>query len=400
MLTDVAARKAKGAEKPYKLSDSQGLFLYVQPNGSRLWRMKYRFGGKERLLSFGKYPEVTLSSARQARDDARAELREGRDPSLTRKQRRAKAYKTDDHFRRVSEEWLEHNKSRWVKKHCADVRGSLERHVWPSLGAIPLNSITPPMLLEVLRTIEKTSANETAHRVRQRISAIFDYGIANGLATSNPAPQLKSLLSPVQKGKQPAITDLSRLRHMLNAIENFPAHPVTLLAMRFLALTAVRSNEVRGMRWDEVTGHIWKIPENRMKMRRDHVVPLPSQARAILEVIKPLTGKSPFVFPSVRWSHKPMSENTLSALIKRAGYEGQHVPHGFRSSFSTIMNERRPEDRSTIDMMLAHAPKNSVEAAYNRAQHLEKRQEIAQEWANLLLRDAKPTSAILQVRRH
>ncbi|WP_306345033.1 tyrosine-type recombinase/integrase [Saccharibacter floricola] len=127
-------------------------------------------------------------------------MREGRAPSLTRKQRRAKAYKTDDHFRRVSEEWLEHNKSRWVKKHCADVRGSLERHVWPSLGAIPLNSITPPMLLEVLRTIEKTSANETAHRVRQRISAIFDYGIANGLATSNPAPQLKSLLSPVQKG--------------------------------------------------------------------------------------------------------------------------------------------------------------------------------------------------------
>ncbi|WP_306345034.1 tyrosine-type recombinase/integrase [Saccharibacter floricola] len=170
--------------------------------------------------------------------------------------------------------------------------------------------------------------------------------------------------------------------------------------MRFLALTAVRSNEVRGMSWDEVTGHIWKIPENRMKMRRDHVVPLPSQARAILEVIKPLTGKSPFVFPSVRWSHKPMSENTLSALIKRAGYEGQHVPHGFRSSFSTIMNERRPEDRSTIDMMLAHASKNSVEAAYNRAQHLEKRQEIAQEWANLLLRDAKPTSAILQVRSH
>ncbi|MXV35930.1 MULTISPECIES: phage integrase central domain-containing protein [unclassified Saccharibacter] len=400
MLTDVAARKAKGAEKPYKLSDSQGLFLYVQPNGSRLWRMKYRFGGKERLLSFGKYPEVSLSSARQARDDARAELREGRDPSLTRKQRRAKAYKTDDHFRRVSEEWLEHNKSRWVKKHCADVHGSLERHVWPSLGAIPLNSITPPMLLEVLRTIEKTSANETAHRVRQRISAIFDYGIANGLAVSNPAPQLKSLLSPVRKGKQPAITDLSRLRHMLNAIENFPAHPVTLLAMRFLALTAVRSNEVRGMRWEEVKDNVWTIPEGRMKMRRDHVVPLSSQARAILEVIRPLTGKSPFVFPSVRWPHKPMSENTLSALIKRAGYEGQHVPHGFRSSFSTIMNEKRPEDRSTIDMMLAHVPKNSVEAAYNRAQHLEKRQEIAQEWADLLLRDAKPTSSILQVRRH
>lgn len=399
MLTDIAARKAKGAEKPYKLGDSRGLFLHVQPNGSRLWRMKYRFGGKERLLSFGKYPEVSLTSARQARDDARLELREGRDPSLTRKQRRAKAYKTHDHFRSVSEEWLNHHETRWVAKHCTDVKRSLERYVWPSLGAIPLSAITPPMLLEVLRLIEKNNAIETAHRVRQRMSAIFDYGIANGLTTSNPAPQLKSLLSPVKKGKQPAITDVSRLRSLINAIENSPANPVTLLAMRFLALTAVRSNEVRAMQWNEVRGDMWTIPAARMKMRKEHVVPLSRQAQAILEVIKPLTGRSSFVFPSVRWSYRPMSENTLSALIKRVGYEGQHVPHGFRSSFSTIMNEKRPEERSIIDLMLAHSSKRVVEAAYNRAQHLEKRKEIAQEWADLLLRDAKPTSAFLALQR-
>ncbi|MXV35540.1 MULTISPECIES: phage integrase central domain-containing protein [unclassified Saccharibacter] len=387
MLTNLAIKNAQSREKAYKMADAQGLYILVKPNGSKLWYLKYRFGGKERKLSFGPYPEVSLTAARQAKETARAELREGQDPSLTKKQKRAAASKEESTFGSVTQKWFEHNAARWTAKHQHDVISSLERLVLPSLAKIPLDSITAPMVLEVLKRIERNRAIETAHRVRQRISAVFCYGIACGLANNDPASQLKSILKPVPKGRQPAITDLPTLCKMLETIEENPAQPVTLLAFRFLALTAVRSSELREMRWDEVNGDVWSIPSERMKMKRPHIVPLARQAIEILEVVKSITGNGPLVFPSVRWSHKPMSDMTLSALIKRAGYTGQHVPHGFRASFSSIMNEKRPEDRAIIDLMLAHVSKNKVESAYNRAQHLEKRREIAQEWADLLLQN-------------
>lgn len=384
MLTDAAARKAKPQEKPYKLADSEGLYLLVQPNGSRLWRMKYRIGGKEKLLSFGKYPEVSLAGARKARDDAKAEIRLSRDPSLTRKQRRAEAACAQNHLQSVGESWLNMNRSNWSAVHLEQVQRSLERFIWPSLGNIPITEITPPMVLAVIEGIERSNAKETARRVRQRLSAIFTYGIARGLGDADPAAVIKGALAPLKKGRMPAITNLAELQEMLRIAESLPAHPVTVLALRFLALTAVRPGEVHAMPWTELEGDTWTIPADRMKMRRPHVVPLSRQALEVLEAVRTLSGRGPMVFPNARWAHRAMSENALGYFLNRAGYAGRHVPHGFRSSFSSIMNERHPEDRAVIDQMLAHTTRNQVEAAYNRAEHRERKRELAQEWADIL----------------
>lgn len=395
MLTDAAVRRTAPQEKPFKLSDSLGLFILIQPNGSRLWRMKYRYGGKEKLLSFGAYPEVSLSAARRARDDAREELRAGRDPSLTKKQRRAAAARTDNLLRTVGEAWIQTHGAHWSERHRHDVADSLQRLVWPKLGGIALDDVTPPMVLDVIQAIERGRAKETARRVRQRLSAIFGYGIAAGLGKHDPAAPIKGALAPLVKGQQPAIIELEPLREMLQRAEAIPSHPTTVLAMRFLALTSVRPGEVRAMPWHEIDSDIWHIPKERMKMRLAHDVPLSRQALEVLDAMRALTGRGPLVFPNARWAHRPMSENAIGYLLNRAGYAGRHVPHGFRASFSSIMNERRPDDRAVIDLMLAHVSKNNVEAAYNRARHMERRREIAQEWADILLDGFMPAGELL-----
>lgn len=400
MLTDMQVRKLTPAEKAFKASDSGGLYLQVTPGGSKLWRMKYRFGGKEKLLSFGAYPEVSLSDARRARDDARQEIRAGRDPSLTRKQRRAQAACSETRLQVVGETWLIAQKPTWTERHYNDVETSLARLVWPKIGNIPIPEITPPMVLSVIKDIEKTRAIETARRVRQRLSAIFCYGIATGVGSSDPADVIKGALAPLKKGHQPAITDLAELRQMIADVESIPAHPVTVLAMRFLALTAVRPGEVRAMPWSEIKEDIWEIPAERMKMKRPHVVPLSRQAMETLAAVHTLTGRGPIVFPNSRWAHRPMSENAIGYMINRAGYSGRHVPHGFRAAFSSIMNERQPEQRLVIDQMLAHTLKDKTELAYNRAQHLERRRAIYQEWAdNLLEGFVSPMDLIQRPRR-
>jgi len=401
MLTDVQLRRLKPRDKPYKLADAGGLFVLVQPGGSRLWRMKYRIGGREKLLSFGAYPEVSLADARDARDQARAELRAGRDPSLTRKQRQAEAKRVDRQLKSVGESWIEAQATRWTTRHCEDVRTSLERFVWPELGAINLDDITAPMVLATIRKIEQARARETARRVRQRLSAIFLFGIAHGLGSHDPAAVIKGALAPLQKGRQPAITDLSELQELFAQVEAIPAHPVTRLALRFLALTAVRPGELHAMGWHEISQDrtVWVIPAARMKMRREHEVPLSRQAQEILEAVSLLTGRGPLVFPNARWAHRPMSENALGYLLQRAGYAGRQVPHGFRASFSSIMNERYPSDRAIIDLMLAHVNKDRVEGAYNRALHHERRAALAQLWADLLMNGRPPPATLLGQRK-
>ena len=401
MLTDVQLRRLTPREKPYKLSDTGGLFILVQASGSRLWRMKYRFGGKEKLLSFGAYPEVTLATAREARDQARAEIRAGRDPSLTRRQRQAEAKRVDKQLRHVGEKWMEAQSARWTARHAEDVRTSLERLAWPDLGHIDLDDITAPMVLETIKKIEAGRAKETARRVRQRLSAIFLFGMAHGLGAHDPASVIKGALAPLKKGRQPAIVDLEELRHLFHEVEAIPAHPVTLLAMRFLALTVVRPGEVHAMAWHELSEDrsLWIIPAERMKMRREHGVPLSRQAQDILQTVSVLTGKGPLVFPNARWAHRPMSENALSYLLQRAGYAGRQVPHGFRASFSSIMNEQFPGERMVIDMMLAHMNKDRVEAAYNRAQYMERRRQLAQIWADMLMKDQPDAMTLLRHRK-
>lgn len=391
MLTDKAIKGAKAKDKAYRLADSLGLHLYVSVTGSRLWRFRYEAGGKEVLLSFGAYPEVSLSEARDRRDAARVVLRAGGDPRQEKKAAKLRAAtSTDRTFEAIARRWHTQAAPGWTERHAADVLGSLEADVFPSMGKLTIEGITPPMVLAVLRPIEARPALETARRVRQRISAVFVHAIASGEATTDPAAIVKKAMAPMKKGRQPAIVELDEARTMLAAAERVPAHPVTRMALRLLALTAVRPGELRGAAWSEFEGldgpsPTWRIPAERMKMKKPHVVPLSRQAVELLAAARKVSGRSPLVFPNTRWAHRPLSENAIGYLLNRAGYHHRHVPHGWRATFSSTMNERFRADRAVIDLMLAHAPKDAVEAAYNRALHVERRRELAQAWADLLL---------------
>lgn len=413
MLTDTRVRTAKPRPKSYKLADSNRLYLLVTSSGGKLWRWNYTYDGKQKSMAFGAYPVVSLADARRKRDEAVAILSEGRDPAIARKLKiEANIEAGRMTFERVAREWYENSKAQWAKIHASDVIRSLERDVFPTIGALPIAQLTPPLVLGVLREIEARGAIETAKRVRQRISAVFVYGIAQGVVENDPAEKLGKVLKPLRKGRQPAITDIERLRQMIKDAEEDNARPITRLALRFLALTAVRPSELRGARWGEfedLDGRkpLWRIPAARMKgdLDRkeepdgDHLVPLARQSIAVLRALWPLTGSCDLLFPSNRHTHRPMSENAIGYLLNRAGYHGHHVPHGFRAAFSTIMNEwaerhGKDHDRQVIDLMLAHVPKEKVEGAYNRAAYMPRRRELAQIWADMLAKGL-PAPAVL-----
>ncbi|EKN01080.1 MULTISPECIES: integrase arm-type DNA-binding domain-containing protein [unclassified Acidocella] len=391
MLTDTKIRTAKPAEKGYRLTDAGGLFLWVTPAGSKIWRLRYEYRGKEKLLTLGPYPAIGLSEAREKREAAKAVMRDGRDPGLARKlQRAAGDLAADNTFQAVAELWHARQAPTWTEHHAKDVMDSLKKYVFPRIGKLPVAEIETPAVVAVLLAIEKNGAPETARRVRQRLSAVFVYAVAMGLAKIDPAHLARAALAPMKKGRQPAITDLAKLQEMMRAVDDHPAHPVTRLAMRLLALTAVRPGELRGAQWPEFVGldggsPVWEIPGPRMKMKVPHAVPLSAQAVETIRAVQKLTGSAQFVFPSPRQQHHPMSENALGYALNRAGYHGHHVPHGFRAAFSSIMNENFRADRQVIDLMLAHAPKNEVEGAYNRATHAARRRELAQAWADMLM---------------
>ncbi|QQV79066.1 integrase arm-type DNA-binding domain-containing protein [Sphingomonas aliaeris] len=423
MLTDTQAKKAKGGEKPYKLADAGGLFLLVSTTGNRSWRMKYRFAGKEKLLTFGIYPDVSLIQAREKREKAKAILRDGRDPAVEKKQEAAArtlgAWNT---FEACARAWHELNRPRWSAVHAGNVIVSLENDLFPSIGAMPIKDITEALLLEALRKVERRGAIETAHRIRQRASDVFAYAAAGGMRSGDPAAVVKSLLKPKPKAtKQPALTNLVECRQLIADVEAENASPITKLANRLIALTAVRSAVQRHCRWTELEGlesenPIWRVPPGTMKLALrlkddiefEHIVPLSRQAVEAIEAVRPLTGHLPFLFPNDRHAHRPMSENAVRALIIRANgaiYKHRHCAHGWRSSFSSVMNEwrrreGRPDDREVINLMLAHVAEDKVEGAYNRAAHMERRRELAQVWANLILNDAPPAVSLLDGKRN
>jgi hypothetical protein len=423
MLTDAQIKRAKGAEKAYKLSDTGGLFLHVAPTGARSWRQKYRYGGKEKLLTHGLYPQTSLADARALRDAAKKALREGRDPSIERKQEKAARTIGASHtFEACARAWHALNSPRWTEVHKGNVLTSLERDLFPVIGSMPVKDVTEAILLDALRRVEKRGAIETASRLRQRASDIFAYAAAAGLRTGDPAAVIKSLLKPKPKAtKQPAITDLDELRQMIAHIEAENASPITKLANRFVALTAVRSETQRTAKWEQFEdldgpSPLWRVPPSQMKLKLrlkddeqfEHLVPLSRQAVEVIEAIRPLTGHLPYVFPNDRHAHRPMTENAVRALIIRANkesYRHRHCTHGYRSSFTTIMNEwrrreGRPDDREVINLMLAHVVEDKVEGAYNRAAHMERRIELAQFWADMLLADAPAAAALLSGRRN
>lgn len=424
-LTDAAARKAPAKDKDYKLADSGGLYLFVTKTGFKSWRMKYRFGDKEKRLTFGPYPEVPLAEARDLRDDARRLLRAARDPAIERKKARTgAAAAAGNTFEKVARAWHKAQSPRWAPVHAKKSLRALERDIFPAFGSMPIREVDGPMILTALRKIEARSAIDTAKRIRQHLSGIFAFAMSESLVAVDPAASVgKALLPIVQKGKQPALTDLVKARQVLIDVEASTTGPLTKLASRLLALTAVRPGIARAAVWSEFEGidwskpdepapkALWRVPAARMKLELglkgddafDHIVPLPPQAVEVLHATRRLTGRIDYLFPSIRSTHRPMSENTIGYAYNRAGYQGRHVPHGWRAAFSTIMNERamdaeRPGDREVIDAMLAHKPKglSGSEAAYNRAKHMRRRVELAQEWADLLVAGMAAANALLQ----
>lgn len=409
MLSATQISKAKAQDKGYKLPDGGGLHLFVSPAGGKSWRYRYEFGGKEKLLTLGQYPVMTLADAREARDRARAILKDGRDPGIAKKQKRlAAVQESTETFEVIAREWHTTNVGRWSPVHGADILTSLERDAFPGIGNYPVRDVTVSDVLAILREIEARGSNETARRVRQRIQSVFDFAIASGKANSNPASTVKGAMAPLNRGRQPAVTELDAARKLLARSEMMPGHPLTKLAHRLLAITALRPGALISTPWAELPkgAVIWTVPAARMKMNiqhkrdglRDHLVPLPSQAIEVIEAARTLSGLGPLAFPNSRSAHKPMSEGAIRHLLTKAGYQNEHVSHGWRATFSTIMNERFPRDRHVIDLMLAHKPKDEVEGAYNRALHLPRRIELAQIWADLITEGLPPPSHLIPQR--
>lgn len=398
VLSDTKVRNAKPSEKGRRLSDRDGLFLFVTTKGAKVWRLRFITNGREQTLSLGSYPEIGLADARSLRDDARKRLAGGEDPRTE-----PPPPDTPDPtqtLQAVTKRWHETNKARWKPHHADDVMGSLTRDILPTLGAKQINDVTAQMLLVELRKVEARGAIETAHAIRGRLSKVFAFAIGEGVAELNPAEMIKAAMKPIPKGgHRPAADTLDGARKVMTATEGIPAYPLTRLALRFLALTAVRPVEVSSAEWTEIDDNLWRIPGWRMKMNREHLVPLSQQAMDVLEAARPFSHRTPFIFVSATSIRKPMSENALNVMLRRAGMQGVHVPHGWRASFSTLMNERFPADRLVIDLMLAHAAKGEVEAAYNRAEHLDRRRELIQIWADLLMDGMPSARSIVELPR-
>lgn len=434
MLTDAKARQAQPREKDYKISDSGGLLLFVAKSGRKTWRFKYRSGGKERRIVFGAYPDMKLSEARARRDKAKEALREGRDPSIEmRKRALTNRRLAEATFEKHAREWWKAREPRWKPVHAKDVITSLERDVFPDLGNFPLHEIDSRVLLQVLRKVEDRGAIETARRLRQRVDRIYRFAKATGaFSGENPATDVGEAMKELPKSKRwPSLGKVDDLRGLIAKVDLSRSYPVTRLASRFLALTAQRPGMVRRMLWSHLEGidwdrapersteAIWHIPSDEMKVEFDkrgddewdHDVPLAPQAVEVLQTVRTLTGDLDHVFPHCWNPLVPMTENALSSLYRRLGYAGRHVPHGWRGSFSTIMNERLERrlgsderhmiDRLIIDLMLAHLPTgmSGDEFAYNRAKFMARRREIAREWADLITEGAAPLSALTEGKR-
>lgn len=397
MLTNAAAKAAGAQARAYKLHDQGGLFLLVRPTGTKSWQQKYRWRGREKLLTLGQFPDILVPRARILQAEAKEQLERGIDPS-------AAAAKADT-FEPLARAWHRHHRASWSTAHAGDVIASLERDVFPEIGARPIAAIAPRELLAVLQKIEHRGCLETAGRLRQRLEAIFGFAIANDQADRNPATELgRAMVKGKLSKPHAALTNVSDCRALLAASELHKARPMTVLAHRFLALTAVRLAAVLGARWEEINfeARTWTVPAERMKLSRakkgearfDHVVPLCDAAIAVLEAARELgvnhrlDGGEPhaggLIFPG-RGGNSPIGEGTLRELIVAAGFGGRHVPHGWRASFSTILNEELGEEwRRDIDRALAHASTGKVEAAYNRAVLLDRRRALFDRWGELL----------------
>lgn len=389
ILKDIECRKATSdGKKLVKLSDGDGLYLWVYEDGRKYWRLRFWVDGKEKSLSLGVYPDTSLKEARRRRDDARRKQNEqGIDPAEDRKlQKLKRQLSRENSLEAVAREWFEKNSKTWVKHHADDVLRRLETNLFPDLGYRPIADIEPPELLAAVRKIEARGAYDLAHRVLGVCGQVFRYGIATGRCKRDIAADLRGALTPHKKTHQAAVKP-EELPELLRAIQSYDKEVgdrQTRLALELLALTFVRTNELIGAEWPEMDlgAGIWIVPAARMKMKEDHVVPLSRQALNILHELKGMSRGSRFIFPG-RNRDKPISNNTLLFALYRLGYKGRHTGHGFRAVASTALNEMgfRPD---VIERQLAHCERNEVRAAYNRAEYLGERKDMMQQWADHL----------------
>lgn len=386
-LTEMAVRNAKPKDRPFKLTDGGGLHLVVQPAGGKLWRMKYRFAGREKLLSFGPYPTTTLAEARRKRDDAKKLIHDGTDPAVQKRVEKITAAIAERNtFGALVEEFLAAKEANGVSPSTIVKLKWLLTEVAAPLSTRPISQITPAELLDLLKRVEKSGRRETARRLRATISGVFRLAVVTLRAENDPTFPLQGALLAPKVQHCAAITDEKQLGGLMRAIDEYDGWPTITAALKFLALTCTRPGEVRLARREEfdLDKALWRIPAERMKMRRPHDVPLSRQALAILKDIWPLSEYGGIIFPSIRTNRKPLSENALNAALRRMGFAKEEVTaHGFRSSASTILNERGFPPH-VIEAILAHQDENEVRRAYNRAQYWPERVKVMQDWADLL----------------
>lgn len=389
-LSELKCKAAKPKDKPWKLTDGQGLYLEVMPNGSKYWRLKYRFLNKEKRLAIGVYPDTSLAFAREKRDEARRLLAMDKDPSSEKqKARREAIMETQNTFEKLGREWYEKKKAKWTPKHAEDVIYRLEKDVFKDIGDMPVREITPSRLLQTIRKIEARGAHELARRARGMCEQILAYGVATDRADQNVALALRGTLEAFKRRHMPAI-EIDEIPDFLQKLEKNDArlYPQTRRATKLLMLTFVRTGELRFAKWEEIDfdRSVWEIPAERMKMRCAHIVPLSKQSLQLFREQQEETKyiNTEWVFPNQVRPKNAMSEGTILGAIKRLGYKGRMTGHGFRALAMSTIKERLGYRHEVVDRQLAHAQRNKIDAAYDRAKFLNERTVMMQQWADYL----------------
>lgn len=386
-INDLQCRFAKPSAKPYKLNDADGLYLKVMPNNAKYWRLRYQYLGKEKELSLGVYPQVSLQEARTHRDEARKNIREGIDPLLIRKEQRQLAvFAQANTFEQMALEWHQKQIGHWSPRHAQTVQYRLERYILPEIGDYPLHAIKPVIMLSCLQKIDKT-APEMSRRMKRICSHVFKYAIATGRTESDPTYGLECALRKYKKGHYASIT-VDEFPDFLIKLHDYKTqvYRQTYLAIQLMMLTFVRTQELVEARWEEISfdNAMWVIPGERMKMGLAHMVPLSRQGMDVLKELKEINGHREYIFPSIPRPRKPMSKNSILRAIKRMGYNGKMTGHGFRSLALGLLKEKLGYSHEVADRQLAHVPKSSVDRAYDRAQFLPQRKEMMQCYADYI----------------
>lgn len=374
-LNELVCRNAKPGDAPRKISDGGGLFLMINPGGSKLWRMAYRFNGKQKTLSFGRYPATTLADARKKRDGAKTMLGKGLDPGKL-------TVDPTSTFAAMCERWLATNREKWTPKYLATIMRRLETDVLPDLGHLPISEILPTKVLETVRKVEARGVIDTSKRIHQYISGVFRFAIAEGACTLNAADNIGDALKPAPRAKHFKKLSADEIPTFFRKLRSYDGERQTALALELTLHTLLRTNEVRFGKWSEISGTVWKIPGARMKMKLDHMVPLTGRVLEILATLKEIAGDSEFIVPGSKF--QPISENTMLFAMYRMGYHGRATVHGLRGTGSTVLNESGLWRSDVVERQLAHVEDNKVRAAYNAAEYIRERTEMMHWWSNYL----------------